>query len=570
MKAASEVARRVTGATDGSTRVWLSRAAWVPLVAVLVLTAGWVGLTVTGHRTLVVMSGSMEPVLHTGDVIVVDVIEPGEARPLDIVSFRDPSRANQLVTHRVVAMGQVGDHLGFLTKGDANTGTEQWDVGADGTIGRLSFKIPALGRLIVWLGRPGVRALLLGLAFLVLGGMAMKFIWGLRNPTGHPIALAGIALLALAAGSVALPPTMSAFSSSTSNPGNAFAAGPTFGCTDPGIRTVTATADSWVEQATPGANYGSSAALYARSETSNTNKRTLVSFDLPAPGGCYVTGAWLGMYASVSSSTTRTMEARRIAAPWTEGSVTWVNQPATTGTPATRTNALGWNYWDVKSMVQSMYAGSNYGILIKDAAEGAATSAEQIYNSREQATLRPTLYISMAVNSTCTFPFGATVNRKQASRDAWIDQAVPDTNHGNELDLYVQSNAGAAGRSLVMFDDLPTISSGCALFSATISMYAKSSTGGPRTLQMWPLAANWTENQVKWNTQPAMTGVPTTAQSGAGWVTWDVTQVAQAWYAGTNHGVLIKDAAEGSGTSTQIFSSRSDTPNGPELYVRWG
>jgi signal peptidase len=96
-------------------------------------------------RPLVVLSGSMEPALGTGDVSVVRSIAPLDARPGDIVTFRDPDNAERLITHRVRAMRVQGDAVVFRTRGDANNVSEHWCVPATGEIGRVMYRIPKLG-----------------------------------------------------------------------------------------------------------------------------------------------------------------------------------------------------------------------------------------------------------------------------------------------------------------------------------------------------------------------------------------------------------------------------------------
>ena len=54
-------------------------------------------------RPLTVLSGSMEPALKTGDVIVVQRKAPMGVRPGDIVTFREPG-GRRLITHRVQRM----------------------------------------------------------------------------------------------------------------------------------------------------------------------------------------------------------------------------------------------------------------------------------------------------------------------------------------------------------------------------------------------------------------------------------------------------------------------------------
>lgn len=145
------------------------------LAAVLALGAG-AGL-LTGHSVLVVTSGSMAPTIATGDAIVVRSVSPGTVRVGQVVTFRDPGRDQQLVTHRVTASRPAGDSMSFTTKGDANTGTEDWTVAADGRVGSYLFRLPRTGYVLAGLARPEVRLALLGAAAAIVTGAALRRIW---------------------------------------------------------------------------------------------------------------------------------------------------------------------------------------------------------------------------------------------------------------------------------------------------------------------------------------------------------------------------------------------------------
>jgi hypothetical protein len=80
-------------------------------------------------------------------------------------------------------------------------------------------------------------------------------------------------------------------------------------------------------------------------------------------------------------------------APWTEGAVNWSNQPATTGTAITTSSGNGYREWNVTTLVQSMYGGTNNGFLIRDASEGGGGS-EQQFHSREKGSEMPQLVIT--------------------------------------------------------------------------------------------------------------------------------------------------------------------------------
>jgi signal peptidase len=130
-----------------------------------------------GMRDLTVLSGSMEPTIHTGDVVVEHEIHPLDAQIGDVVSFKDPEDPSILITHRVQDIQVHKGVVAFVTKGDANTGVEHWNVSADGMIGRVDYHVWRLGYLLFWIrGRMG-RILLMVLPALLLGAYELLRIW---------------------------------------------------------------------------------------------------------------------------------------------------------------------------------------------------------------------------------------------------------------------------------------------------------------------------------------------------------------------------------------------------------
>jgi signal peptidase len=128
-------------------------------------------------RPLVVLSGSMTPALRTGDVSVVRSIAPLDARPGDIVTFRDPDNAERLITHRVRAMHVQGDAVVFRTRGDANNVSEHWRVSASGEVGRVIYSIPKLGWVLAYARTKGLFVLMLGGALALLVVLELASIW---------------------------------------------------------------------------------------------------------------------------------------------------------------------------------------------------------------------------------------------------------------------------------------------------------------------------------------------------------------------------------------------------------
>ena len=130
-----------------------------------------------GYHGFVVLSGSMQPAISTGDAVLVDSISPIDARVGDVVSFRSPDDPKRMITHRVVSLRATGGVVQFVTKGDANTGVERWSVPADGAIGRVQYRVPKLGYITNRLGSRYGRFAFLVVPALLLGVMEVRRIW---------------------------------------------------------------------------------------------------------------------------------------------------------------------------------------------------------------------------------------------------------------------------------------------------------------------------------------------------------------------------------------------------------
>jgi hypothetical protein len=135
------------------------------------------------------------------------------------------------------------------------------------------------------------------------------------------------------------------------------------------------------------------------------NARGLVRFNLPAlPAGCAVQSATMRLHLNALASD-RLLEAWRVSGSWSEGGVTWDNQPATAGEPVTTMSGLGagatagWREWNVSAQVLAMYGSANNGFLIRDAGDNGG-GLEQHFASRESSLNRPELVIRFAAPDT--------------------------------------------------------------------------------------------------------------------------------------------------------------------------
>lgn len=103
-------------------------------------------------KMLSVLSGSMEPAIHTGSVVVEK--PESEYKVGDIVTFGKDDTRNVPTTHRIVASRAQGGVLVFTTKGDANNAPDMNEVSFGDVHGKVLFSIPYFGYIIDFVRKP--------------------------------------------------------------------------------------------------------------------------------------------------------------------------------------------------------------------------------------------------------------------------------------------------------------------------------------------------------------------------------------------------------------------------------
>ncbi len=115
--------------------------------AALVAIAGRTG-GIGGYRMYAVATGSMEPALPVGSLLLVRTVPIETIRAGDVVTFQEPGRPGVTVTHRVAAVGPSG---ALRTKGDANPVADPWQVDGTGISGRVVGHMAKAGTVITLL-----------------------------------------------------------------------------------------------------------------------------------------------------------------------------------------------------------------------------------------------------------------------------------------------------------------------------------------------------------------------------------------------------------------------------------
>ena len=135
------------------------------IIMVVSVVAFWYGLKFafkTEHPLLAVASGSMEPVLYKGDLILVQGVHDAckvyaaakdADPPGDIIIFHRPGDPRgELIVHRAVSktIGTDGS-CSFGTQGDNNPHPDGWEVKESDIVGKYTgAKAPSLGHIALF------------------------------------------------------------------------------------------------------------------------------------------------------------------------------------------------------------------------------------------------------------------------------------------------------------------------------------------------------------------------------------------------------------------------------------
>lgn len=101
-------------------------------------------VTIVGCSVFHVVSGSMEPEIPVGALIISKKTEIEDIEVGDIISFRSLEAYMQgsIVTHRVVEIHKKDGDLALVTQGDANNAMDAYYVTRENLIGRIIYHTP--------------------------------------------------------------------------------------------------------------------------------------------------------------------------------------------------------------------------------------------------------------------------------------------------------------------------------------------------------------------------------------------------------------------------------------------
>jgi signal peptidase len=125
-------------------------AAVIMAVAVLMIVTLF---PITGnYKIKIVMSGSMEPAIHTGSIVV---IKPESSYKIgDVITFGKDTKKDVPTTHRIMEMRAEEGKYVYRTKGDANKSDDVKEISESEVIGKVLVSVPFLGFVLDFAKKP--------------------------------------------------------------------------------------------------------------------------------------------------------------------------------------------------------------------------------------------------------------------------------------------------------------------------------------------------------------------------------------------------------------------------------
>lgn len=135
------------------------------------------------YKILSVLSGSMEPEIKVGSMVVIKPLGPstgsGQAdyKVGDVITFGQLSKTQVPTTHRILEIKNSGSQLTYLTKGDANNAADTKEVAGREILGKVLFSVPYAGYAVDTAKKPlGFIFIIAVPAFIIIFDEILKII----------------------------------------------------------------------------------------------------------------------------------------------------------------------------------------------------------------------------------------------------------------------------------------------------------------------------------------------------------------------------------------------------------
>lgn len=120
---------------------------WLFIGAIALLVVFTIGSNTNilgGYKSFMVLSGSMEPTINIGDIVITH--KQINYFKNDTITFYGPE--NRVVTHRIALIKEQDGDTIIITKGDANRSIDSDTITPSKIIGKVIFIVPKLGFVV--------------------------------------------------------------------------------------------------------------------------------------------------------------------------------------------------------------------------------------------------------------------------------------------------------------------------------------------------------------------------------------------------------------------------------------
>ncbi len=128
--------------------------------------------SVFGYSPLTVLTGSMEPSIYAGDMVIIK--SQSEYSVGDVVTYT-VNGGQASVTHQIIESYVEGGVRYFITKGTNNNAEDPNPVASSQVVGKVVLVIPDLGIFLEWLKTPsGITLIFLFACIIVAAAYIIK------------------------------------------------------------------------------------------------------------------------------------------------------------------------------------------------------------------------------------------------------------------------------------------------------------------------------------------------------------------------------------------------------------
>ncbi len=138
------------------------------LIVILALVIGPLALC---SRTVIILSGSMEPVIHAGSAVIARPVPADSLKVGDVIVFAPNANAVIPKVHRILSIREADGVRYYTTRGDANGSDDPDEVSLGGTGWQVWYSVPLVGYVVAWGSSRAGNVTLIALPLLGLAGL---------------------------------------------------------------------------------------------------------------------------------------------------------------------------------------------------------------------------------------------------------------------------------------------------------------------------------------------------------------------------------------------------------------